>query len=51
MQLYTGLVHEGPFLVRQIVHGLRQQLDMHGLDSIDQAVGQNLPFLTAPPLS
>jgi len=39
VQLYTGLVYEGPGVVKQIVSGLRQRLEESGLGSLKEAVG------------
>ncbi|MDB6018200.1 MAG: dihydroorotate dehydrogenase [Pedosphaera sp.] len=39
IQLYTGLVYEGPGIVRKIVSGLRSRLQADGLDTLAQAVG------------
>ena len=39
LQLYTGLVYEGPSVTRQIVRGLRQRLVEAGLEDCAQAVG------------
>jgi dihydroorotate dehydrogenase len=39
IQIYTGLIYEGPLVVRQILEGLVQKLDEIGLDNISQAVG------------
>jgi dihydroorotate dehydrogenase len=39
VQVYTGLVYEGPGIVRSIVSGLLQLLEQHGLRDIQQAVG------------
>lgn len=41
VQLYTGLVYEGPGLVGRILTHLGLSLDQHGLASLDQAVGRN----------
>jgi len=41
VQLYTGLVYEGPGLVGRILTHLSACLDRHGLSSLQQAVGQN----------
>lgn len=41
IQVYTGLVFEGPGLARSIVRGLRQKLAHHGLKSLSEAVGQS----------
>jgi dihydroorotate dehydrogenase len=40
IQVYTGLVYEGPALARSITRGLRQRLREHGLSELRQAVGQ-----------
>jgi dihydroorotate dehydrogenase len=39
IQIYTGLIYEGPLAVRQILEGLVQKLDKVGLDNISLAVG------------
>ncbi|MEO8428020.1 MAG: quinone-dependent dihydroorotate dehydrogenase [Verrucomicrobiota bacterium] len=39
VQVYTGLVYEGPGIARGIVNGLRQRLAQSGLKEIKQAVG------------
>jgi dihydroorotate dehydrogenase len=39
VQIYSGLVYEGPALARQVVRGLKQQLREKGFDSVQQAVG------------
>ena len=39
VETYTGLVYEGPGLVRRIHRGLVKCLDRDGLDSIADAVG------------
>ncbi|HEX6141108.1 MAG TPA: quinone-dependent dihydroorotate dehydrogenase [Geminicoccaceae bacterium] len=39
VQLYTGLIYEGPGLVRQIVRRLGERLERDGLRSLDQARG------------
>jgi dihydroorotate dehydrogenase len=39
VQVYSGLVYEGPALARQVVRGLKQQLREKGFDSVQQAVG------------
>ncbi|MBA5779188.1 quinone-dependent dihydroorotate dehydrogenase [Stappia sp. F7233] len=41
IQLYTGLVYEGPGLVARILKHLSRQLDAHGLKSISEASGVN----------
>jgi len=39
VQLYTGLVYQGPGIAREIVTGLREQLAETGLTDLGQAVG------------
>lgn len=39
VQLYTGLVYEGPGVAKRMVSGLRDRLDQTGLGEIRQAVG------------
>jgi dihydroorotate dehydrogenase len=39
VQLYTGLVYEGPGVVRQIVHGLSSRLKSSEFDGYSDAVG------------
>jgi dihydroorotate dehydrogenase len=41
IQIYTGLVFEGPGLAAQIVQGLRQRLTEYGLTDLRQAIGLN----------
>lgn len=36
LQIYTGLIYEGPALVKRINRGLVNYLDQHGLESIHQ---------------
>ncbi|PYJ61847.1 MAG: dihydroorotate dehydrogenase (quinone) [Verrucomicrobia bacterium] len=40
VQLYTGLVYEGPRATKEIVTGLRQRLEASGFASLKEAVGQ-----------
>jgi dihydroorotate dehydrogenase len=42
VQLYTGLVYEGPSLARDINRGLRDLLERDGFDSVADAVGADL---------
>ncbi len=42
VQLYTGLVFEGPSIARDINEGLLELLDRDGYESIDEAVGVDL---------
>ena len=39
LQLYTGWIYQGPWLIRDILQGLTQKLEEQGLDHIQQAVG------------
>jgi dihydroorotate dehydrogenase len=43
VELYTGLVYEGPGLVRRIKEGLLELLHRDGLSSIGEAVGSAAP--------
>ncbi|MXR51915.1 quinone-dependent dihydroorotate dehydrogenase [Halovenus sp. WSH3] len=42
VQLYTGLVYEGPSLARKINRGLLELLDRDGFESVEAAVGADL---------
>ena len=42
VQLYTGLVYEGPTLARDINEGLRELLERDGFESVEAAVGADL---------
>ena len=39
IQVYTGWIYEGPWMVRRILAGLVQKLEQHGLSSIGEAIG------------
>ena len=39
VQVYTGWIYEGPWMVRRILEGLVQKLDEYGLESITDAIG------------
>lgn len=39
LQVYTGWVYEGPWMVNQVLSGLLAKLDEQGLDNIREAVG------------
>ena len=39
IQIYTGMVYEGPFLARRIVRGLIQLLEKEGVSHLTRAVG------------
>ena len=39
LQVYTGWVYEGPWLVNNVLSGLLAKLEKKGLDNISQAVG------------
>jgi dihydroorotate dehydrogenase len=41
IQVYTGWIYEGPWMVRRILEGLLQKLEQRGLTSISDAVGLN----------
>jgi dihydroorotate dehydrogenase len=42
VQLYTGLVYEGPAIAREINRGLLELLERDGFDSVEDAVGADL---------
>jgi dihydroorotate dehydrogenase len=42
VQLYTGLVYEGPAIARDINRGLLERLDRDGFDSVEDAIGADL---------
>jgi len=39
IQVYTGWVYEGPWMIRRILEGLSQKLEAKGFNSISQVVG------------
>jgi dihydroorotate dehydrogenase len=39
VQLYTGWIYEGPWMVKRILQGLVQKLEEHQLSTISEAVG------------
>ena len=39
VQIYTGLVYEGPGIIRRIRAGLKRRMEESGLQHLDQAVG------------
>jgi dihydroorotate dehydrogenase len=39
VQVYTGLIYEGPAIVRNINEGLRRIISNSGFVSLDEAVG------------
>ncbi|WP_088241175.1 quinone-dependent dihydroorotate dehydrogenase [Calothrix rhizosoleniae] len=39
VQIYTGWIYQGPWIVRRILAGLLTKLDQNGLNSISDAVG------------
>ena len=42
VQLYTALIYEGPGVVRRIVRGLSEKLQMDGFTSIEEAIGSDV---------
>jgi dihydroorotate dehydrogenase len=42
VQVYTGWLYEGPWMVRRILQGLLQRLEQEGMGSIAQAVGMKV---------
>lgn len=47
VQLYTGWIYRGPELVPWVLEGLQAQLDRHGLPTLAEAVGSDLPWRDA----
>ncbi len=45
VQAYSGMVYEGPGMARAIVEGLCDQVELHGLSSIGEAVGKELDYI------
>ena len=45
IQIYTGWIFKGPNLVPQILEGILNQLDRHGLKNISQAIGSDAPWI------
>ena len=45
LQLYTGWIYRGPQLVPAVLEGLLKQVEAHGLDTVADAVGTELPWL------
>jgi dihydroorotate dehydrogenase len=43
VQLYTGLIYEGPSVVPRIVRGLAERLHRDGLSGVREAVGVDVP--------
>lgn len=41
LEIYTGLIYEGPWMVRRILAGLVQKLEENGLGNIAEAVGRS----------
>lgn len=39
LQLYTGLIYEGPGIIKRICHGLQAKLQAHGFSHLQEAVG------------
>ena len=39
IQVYTGLVYEGPWMVRRILEGLLEKLEENGFENIGDAIG------------
>jgi dihydroorotate dehydrogenase len=39
LQVYTGWIYEGPWMVRRIVQGLGERLTAAGMDHVSEAIG------------
>ena len=44
IQIYTGWIYQGPKLVPEILRGLLNQLNAHGISNINEAVGSGLDW-------
>lgn len=44
-QIYTGLVYQGPGLIRDLVVGIQKQLNRHGFNTLDEAIGSGCPYI------
>lgn len=47
VQVYTGWIYEGPWMVRRILQGIEQALETHQLRHINEAIGTGLPYRSA----
>ena len=45
IQVYSGMVYEGPSMARSIIEGIRDQMELHGFNSIQDIVGKELDFI------
>lgn len=45
IQVYSGMVYEGPSMARSIIEGIRGQMELHGFNSIQDIVGKELEFI------
>jgi dihydroorotate dehydrogenase len=43
VQVYTGWIYQGPWMVRRILEGLLQKLTAHNLSTLSEAVGLDQP--------
>lgn len=41
IQVYTGLVYEGPSIAKKIVRGLREQMERKGMKELREVIGRN----------
>jgi dihydroorotate dehydrogenase len=48
LQIYTGLVFEGPDLAKKIVTGLREKLELAGMKNLQEAAGSNFEASRIP---
>lgn len=45
IQVYSGMVYEGPGVARSIIQGIRDQMERHGFNSIQDVIGKELEFI------
>ncbi len=43
LQVYTGWIYEGPWMVKNVLKGLLKKLDERGLENIQEAIGLDNP--------
>jgi dihydroorotate dehydrogenase len=44
LQVYTGWIYQGPWMIKDVLQGLSNKLTDHNLTHISQAVGINANF-------
>jgi dihydroorotate dehydrogenase len=44
LQIYTGWIYQGPWMVKEILEGLLERLSDKGLSHLSQAIGQDQDY-------